>query len=123
MKGSGMKQAVTLTTKKRVAPAIVVVFAVFTALLAAVVLALAANPARAQAEPFITVDRPDDTDVRGCTTAPDDCTLRGAINYANSHPNGAGSDQMGVYRRVTAGTRFTRQDGRNQSFAACRHGP
>ena len=35
------------------------------------------------AQTSLIVDRSDDEDVRSCTSAPDDCTLRGAINFLN----------------------------------------
>jgi len=43
------------------------------------------QPAAAWPEATIIVDRDDDASVSACTSAANDCTLRGAIEYANSH--------------------------------------
>ncbi len=46
----------------------------------------------AHAVTTFTVDSTADTDLRACTGAADDCTLRGAINAANSTANSGGAD-------------------------------
>ncbi|MCB9734154.1 MAG: hypothetical protein H6745_16275 [Deltaproteobacteria bacterium] len=45
---------------------------------------LAAPAAMAQPASLLTIDSTADTDLRGCTTAPGDCTLRGALLAAES---------------------------------------
>jgi hypothetical protein len=43
------------------------------------------RPVAARPDAVIIVDRSDDDSVSACTSAPNDCTLRGAIEYVNSH--------------------------------------
>lgn len=44
--------------------------------------------AAARPDAVIIVDRGDDAAVSACTSSPNDCTLRGAIEYANTHGTG-----------------------------------
>src|SRR5689334_22438613 len=67
--------------------------------------AAAAQPALTA--PFfatITVDRTDDTVVSACTAAPNDCTLRGAVAFANTNPGTTISVPAGTYQLNIAGT-------------------
>ncbi len=53
-----------------------------------------AVPACAAQAATITVDRTDDADVSACSTAANDCTLRGAINKANNTASNPGADTI-----------------------------
>jgi hypothetical protein len=62
--------------------------ALLSILLGLVVVALVASlgqPAAALTDAIIVVDRGDDASVSACTAAANDCTLRGAVEYANTH--------------------------------------
>lgn len=62
--------------------------ALLSSLLGLVVVVLVGSlgrPAAARPDAVIIVDRGDDASVSACTAAANDCTLRGAIEYANTH--------------------------------------
>src|SRR3954452_14110206 len=82
--------------------------------MAAPVVVTTAQPAL-EAGPTITVDRTDDTAAAGsaCTAAANDCSLRGAVLFANAHPGTTSvagttiSIPAGTYQLTIAGSSGT----------------